>query len=213
MLRIGLTQRVEMDGERNERRDCLDQAWTPLLNASGLLPVPLPNREADPQILLRELKLDGVILTGGNDLAKFSQSPDAAPERDLFEQKLLSVCSETDLPVLGVCRGLQMLVVHHGGAIRPVPGHVATPHPLTLHLPKLMPLKQGMIVNSFHQFGILEQDLGPDWLRVATAPDGSVEAAAHRTLKQWGILWHPERPPSGEEAGLLLRARFASKTG
>ena len=208
MLRVGLTQRVEIHSERKEHRDCLDQAWAPLLIAQNLVPIPLPNQGADPGILLRELKLDGVILTGGNDLGSVAGGSEAAPERDLFEEKLLRACGERGVPVLGVCRGLQMMVVHHGGTVRRIPQHAATTHPLTLHAPEIMPLRKGMIVNSFHQFGIRPQDLGPNLKLIATAPDGSVEAAAHRTLRQWGVMWHPERQPSGEEAAALLRALF-----
>ena len=79
MLRVGLTQRVDL--QREERRDCLDQAWSSLLIENSMLPIPLPNHTADPGALLRELQLDGVVLTGGNDLAAVAQGPGVAPER------------------------------------------------------------------------------------------------------------------------------------
>ena len=174
-----------------------------------MLAVPLPNR-SDPAAALNELRLDGVVLTGGNDLGAVSRSPDVAPERDLFEGKLLEACAGSGIPVLGVCRGLQMLVVHHGGMVREIAGHVAVTHPLTVRRPSVVPLREGMVVNSFHNFGVRREDLGPDWEVAATAPDGSVEAIAHRTLRRWGIMWHPERSPGSPEWGEILRGLFGA---
>ena len=52
MLKIGLTQRAEVIQDRNERRDCLDQAWTSLLLENSYLPIPLPNRVKDVDALI-----------------------------------------------------------------------------------------------------------------------------------------------------------------
>ena len=211
MLRVGLTQRVQIQDQRKERWDCLDQAWSSLLTHQGILPIPLPNSMQEPAVLLKELELDAVLLTGGNDLEIVAQGPQAAPERDLFEANLLTVCSQRNIPVLGVCRGLQMMVVHYGGKVRPVPHHVATTHSIQLKIPGVMPLHDGMVVNSFHNFGVLQEDLGPHVRAIATAPDGSVEAIAHETLRQWAVMWHPERPPGENQSVGLLRALLSQR--
>lgn len=208
MLKVGLTQRVEVIKDRNERRDCLDQAWTCLLTENGYLPIPLPNRVKDVNPLISELRLDGVILTGGNDLSHLTGAINTAPERDAFEGRLLERCAELDIPVLGVCRGMQMMVAHYGGELVPVTKHAATSHGITVRAQCALPLTNRDAVNSFHNFGVHEDHLGPDLQSAAVAPDGSVEAIAHKSLQLWGIMWHPERPPYNARDVELLQALF-----
>ncbi len=193
--RIGLTQRVSSLPDRDERRDALDQTWVPLLEALGAFAVPIPNRLADPVSYTRNLDLDLLILTGGNDLAHLPGANDAAPERDRTEVRLLHDATERRLPVLGVCRGMQMLVHHHGGTLEKVEGHVAAHHVVFADdkNPR-WPLADGRVVNSFHGWGLHTDGIPPGWHAIATAADGSVEAITHPTLPQVGIMWHPERP-------------------
>jgi N5-(cytidine 5'-diphosphoramidyl)-L-glutamine hydrolase len=197
---IGLTQRVEDLPERKERRDCLDQAWTKLLLNNGFCPIPLPNCVGDVDSFISNLNLTGVILTGGNDLGK-------APERDLFENNLLTVCTQRKLPVLGVCRGLELMNIFYGGKIEPVTGHVATIHDIRPGLAGKMPLRSK--ANSFHDFGIKESGLSNQLIPTAFAADGTVEAVMHKNLPQWGIMWHPERGNAEESDQLLIRTLFS----
>jgi putative glutamine amidotransferase len=208
MKRIGLTLRVEA---ARERRDCIDQAWYPLLADLDMWPVPLPNlaqQQQPAERMLAALDLAGVILTGGNDISGVPGARSAAPERDRFEHSLLDACSERGTPVLGVCRGLQLLVVHHGGRLRPVDGHVASLHSLIVSPNCPLPLADRDEVNSFHDFGLRPDDLAGPLRATATASDGTVEAVAHEERPQWGIMWHPERAPHDRRDGQILRALF-----
>lgn len=207
--RIGLTQRVEVVEGRGERRDCLDQAWYAVVRDAGFLPVALPNRAELAADLLEGLDLRGVILTGGNDLADRPGARNAAPERDALERALLVACGERELPLLGVCRGMQLLVVACGGSVVPVAGHVAAPHALELRGGAgSLPLEARELVNSFHDFGVAAGDLPDDLVPLAAAPDGTLEAVAHRHRRQWGIMWHPERAPHDPRDRALVRAVF-----
>jgi gamma-glutamyl-gamma-aminobutyrate hydrolase PuuD len=210
MIRLGLTQRVEAVPDRDERRDCLDQAWARLLLSHGYLPVPLPNDASDAPAFIDGLGLAGVILTGGNDLAQLPGATNTAPERDRFENRLLEACAARELPVLGVCRGLQMLVSFAGGHVGPLANHVATRHRIDVRPDPPIPLRARDDVNSFHGFGVSPDGIGRDLEAVAFAPDGSVEAVAHRKLPHWGIMWHPERQPHDEDDAELFRALFGS---
>ena len=201
MRRIGLTQRVQVLEERGERRDALDQAWIGRCAEAGLLGVPIPNRLEDVSGWLGELRISGLILTGGED-------PGAAPERDRLERELLALAASRRLPVLGVCRGLQLMVAEGGGRLVPVEGHVARPHRIRVVAEAGLPLSDGRTVNSFHGLGVREPDLGPDWRPAAFAPDDTVEAVAHRALPFAGVMWHPEREPLDAEDVRLLRWRF-----
>jgi len=120
--RVGVTQRVEILADRNERRDALDQAWIPLLVAQDLVPVPVPNQLDDPAAWVVELGITGLVLTGGNDLADVVGAKGTAPERDETEYRLLELAIDRSWPVLAVCRGLQLLVRHQGGITVPSKG-------------------------------------------------------------------------------------------
>jgi putative glutamine amidotransferase len=115
MKRIGLTQRVEVVPSYGERRDCLDQNWARFLLEAGLLPVPLSNAVSDVTAYVDALELDGVVLTGGNDPSSLSGARNTAPERDRFESLLVTHCRERKLPLIGVCRGMQVLNLELGG--------------------------------------------------------------------------------------------------
>ena len=90
--RIGLTQRVEVVPGYGERRDCLDQRWAGLMIGLGFCPIPLSNDVLDVPAYLEALQMDGVVLTGGNDLVEAAGSERTAPERDRFEHLLLDFC-------------------------------------------------------------------------------------------------------------------------
>jgi len=196
MKRIGLTQRVDTVAGRGERRDSLDQKWAGLLLALGYCPVPLANDVQDVNGYLAALSLDGVVLTGGNDLSDAPGANDIAPERDRFERLLLDLFTVQCLPVLGVCRGLQMMAVHYGGGLRRVDNHVSPHHTVFLDNSFFVDWPTSIKVNSFHQFAIDESRLSAHLKAIAWANDGTIEAAAHAELPQFGVMWHPEREKS-----------------
>ena len=206
--RVGVTQRVEDLPDRGERRDALDQAWAAWIASAGDVPVSIPNRLDDVVAYFRELELDALVLTGGNDLAHLPGATNTAPERDATETALLQYASEAGLPVLAVCRGMQMLVHFWGGTPTRLDGHVATTHSIQRRFSP-WPLRAGP-VNSFHDWGIAADAVGATLEVLATASDGSVEAVAHRTLPQVGIMWHPERADRDPTDRELLTVLLAS---
>lgn len=182
---VGVTQRVQIDPRHGERRDALDQRWHPFLAASGIVGVPLPNDPALALESVRALGLRGILLTGGNDLAVLGGD---APERDATEAALLDLAT-WGMPVLGVCRGLQMILAHFGAVPAPVAGHVAIRHPLTFQ-------GRSRTVNSYHGYGAAAAMVAPATagaLEVTAAVDGTAEAVRHRSLPIAGLMWHPER--------------------
>jgi gamma-glutamyl-gamma-aminobutyrate hydrolase PuuD len=193
MKRLGITQRVEHIVAYGERRDCLDQRWTKLAFHLGCIPIPLPN--TTPQNvarLLDHLNLDAVILSGGNSIGKVDPSAsDVAPERDAFELAMISEASRRELPILGICRGMQIINTKYGGRLSLVAGHVATAHELEVEeeFRDLMPTP----VNSYHNWAIGPGDLSPEFAPIAFDADQNIEAFQHQSKKLAGIMWHPER--------------------
>jgi len=208
MFRIGITQRVEDLPERSERRDCLDQEWAGLLERAGCIGVAIPNRSSEVRDFIGELGLDGVILSGGNDLADLPQAKAPAPERDACEREILDLSQETGLPILGVCRGLQMMASYYGAPLVRIVGHVATRHALAIQGKGPLALQAREFVNSFHGWGLHRDALTDELEAAATAPDGTVEAIYHSRHPQAAIMWHPERAPSDSLDADLIRAFF-----
>jgi N5-(cytidine 5'-diphosphoramidyl)-L-glutamine hydrolase len=178
---VAVTQRVMISPESGERRDALDQRWVPFLEGCGMEAVPVPNRLDSVARWAAALDIGAVLLSGGEDLAELGGT---APERDITEYALLDWARNREVPVLGVCRGLQLLAYRGGVMLRRVDGHVALEHSIST---------DGGIetVNSFHRWGF---DRAPPGFAVtAAAQDGTVEAMRHATLPISGIMWHPER--------------------
>ena len=216
--RLGLTQRVTVIEEYGERRDCLDQAWTTLLEEWGYQPIPLPNTVADVDGYLDSLDLDGVILTSGNDLSHLDDAAVPAPERDEFESAVLDWALEKSIPALGVCRGLELMNHYFGGSLTPVEDHVATTHEVTFtdsveEHSTALPFPAQMMVNSYHDYGIVPEDVAQPLDVLGTAPDGSVECLSHPDEPLLGIMWHPEREtPSSDTDQQLFEYLFRGDT-
>lgn len=176
---IAITQRVEYIEAIGERRDALSQEWAALAEACGFLPLPLPNCLDTVQELLAVLPVEGILLTGGNDLAAYGGD---APERDEVERYLIRAAMEKRIPLLGVCRGMQMVLDYFGTPLQRVEGHIRVEHPLD----------SGETANSFHSWGAVE--CRAPLTAKAWSSDGVLEAASHQEYP-WinGIMWHPER--------------------
>ncbi len=181
MKAVAVTQRVEIVPGFGERRDCLDQAWSKFLVACGVLAVPVPNVVEVALALCEKANVAGLLLTGGNDLAELGGD---APERDAVENALLEFAECRGLPVLGVCRGMQIIQHRFGVPLCRVEGHVAQKQTIRID-------DEPREVNSYHRFAAFESrgPLAP-W---AVADDGVVKAIRHDTRPVTGIMWHPER--------------------
>ncbi len=204
-MKLGITQRV--DSSTAERRDCLAQEWNRLLSSLGHIAIALPNRAGLARQWVSELGLEGIILSGGNDVPSAPGAKDLVPERDALEGELIELCVEQALPLLGVCRGMQMLLSHFEIKPRPVQKHIGTTHAL-ISVSDLPGFNEGELVNSFHQYGFAVDQIVAPWKVLATATDKTVEAVKHEALPLWGILWHPERSPDILPNRTLLNAIF-----
>jgi gamma-glutamyl-gamma-aminobutyrate hydrolase PuuD len=194
--RILVSQRRDKVAGRDEVRDALDVRLTALLWDLGFLPIPMASAIGDHAEYIKELMPDAVVLSGGNDIGQ-------APERDRLEPALLDHAADYQLPVLGICRGMQMINHCQGGNLRSVPSHVAVRHRISG--PLIAP--GGRAVNSYHDQGLLDADLGDDLEAMAWSEDGVVEALRHRERPWLGIMWHPERDTPVIEADQRLIRR------
>jgi putative glutamine amidotransferase len=176
---------------------------------AGGLPVEL-TRDADPGEMVEHL--DGLILTGGADLdpANYNAEPEPGlgplePDRDVWEIALLAAACERDIPVLAICRGLQLLNVVFGGTLRQdveldegvghpqwdVDGHEATHRVHIVDGTIAAELYDGEIgVNSLHHQVI--DEVGEGLIVSAKAPDGVIEGLETSDGRIVAVQWHPE---------------------
>ncbi|MEX2601265.1 MAG: gamma-glutamyl-gamma-aminobutyrate hydrolase family protein [Balneolaceae bacterium] len=212
---IAVSQRIDVVSSYGEVRDALDQNLIRWLSGCGSLPVPVPNSlieerpggSMDNQALLAwlgRLEPDAIVLSGGNNIGEYLQ-------RDETEKTLLRWADEHRLPVLGICRGMQMMGVAAGGSLEPVEGHVRTYHHLNSKNPDAWPER----VNSYHDYRL--SACPPGYRLLATSEDGTLEAMRHEFLPREGWMWHPEREKefherdSGNLQKLLREGRQAEK--
>jgi putative glutamine amidotransferase len=170
---------------------------------AGGLPVNLP-LDVDPALAAQ--RLDGILLSGGADIdpAHFDAEPHPfvtllEPERDEFEFALLGQALEHELPVLGICRGLQLINVHLGGTLHQhIPGHsrydvgsAGIAHSVEIDDGTILGSLYGSTadVNSLHHQTV--DQLGDGLEVTARAGDGTVEGMeSGDTLV--AVQWHPE---------------------
>ncbi len=201
MTLIAITQRVVVDSVTGERRDALDQCWTTFLQACGLTPLLIPNHVDTARQLMQLEGVAGVLLTGGNDLAAYGGD---APERDATEREMIDFAGRLQRPVLGVCRGMQVLQHAAGVKLERVAGHVRVRHSLSL-------AGETTCVNSFHNWGATTTVPGLEI--VARAADGVVEAVIDRQRQQAGVMWHPEREAPFDPRDIRIVQQFLGGMG
>jgi putative glutamine amidotransferase len=185
---------------------------------------------ADPDDVLN--LLDGLVVVGGDDIAPETFGAERHPatgppheRRDSVELALLGRALARDIPVLGICRGMQLINVVRGGRLDQhladtidVTPHRADDRTMGRHDVVTVPgteastiLGDAAAVRSHHHQGVAT--LGEGLIASAHAPDGVIEAIEDPALRFClGVLWHPDADPVGSGAPMfaaLVRAAAA----
>ena len=178
---------------------------------AGGIPLLLPPVPTAPAMLE---PLDGLVLIGGGDIepSLYNGTPHPSiynvdPQRDAFEIALIESALLRQLPLLGICRGLEIIVVAGGGDLVPhVPEHYGervihrstepepAQHPVQIlpssQLAQVMGTTDTTVVSIHHQ---ATKTLPPEWRAVAWADDGLIEAIEHEQHPfALAVQWHPE---------------------
>lgn len=194
---ILISQRVLTDPETGERRDALDQRWAAFAVACGFTGLAVPNSVGAACAIWDAVNPAGVILTGGGDIAALGGN---APERDETELMLLGRARPSRVPLIGICRGMQLVLAHLGARFEDVGGHVRVRHEINWG-------SNVHTVNSFHRYGTFECPAGAE--AMARSNDGVIEAFRISAEPVMGLMWHPEREdPFNADDIALFRSMF-----
>lgn len=199
----------------NDGKYTVNPDYVSALIQAGAIPVMVaPQAFEDLQALFTSI--DGLLIPGGNDIdpKQYGQrnrsSHGISPEIDRLDLDAIHIAKASDLPIFGICRGLQVLNVALGGSlIQDIPTSIETQldhnysfhhrTPLNGHIVQIDPTSQLSIllgsrieVNSYHHQAI--QELAPGLRVTAKADDGVIEAIEGDRL--FAVQWHPERMTS-----------------
>lgn len=208
---------IGISGNFGEKGCELAEGYFESVRKAGATPVILPPCE-DRDVLLNTLeRIDGLLLSGGGDLNPLflNEEPIEAlhsinPRRDRAELLLIRLAADRQIPMLGICRGIQLITAALGGALYQ---DIDTQHESDAHIKHSQDLHRSyashtvnvaegslleqlmghrrLAVNSFHHQAV--KDPGPHLRVCATAPDGVIEAVESTEHKSvLAVQWHPE---------------------
>ena len=190
LKKTGITTRVSTHGSQIEKRDAIAHDWTSLLR--DVLPnnnwITIPNfgsREVIEYCIYCDI--EQLIFTGGDYIVKDQI-------RYRTELLILDWSEKAQIPLIGVCRGMQIMSHWAGVKLKSIDGHKATRHPVVGSYTG--------VVNSFHNFALA--DVPSHFSCEARSPDGEIEAIKSKDGRMIGIMWHPEREEIFDERDLHI---------
>ena len=195
----------------------LNSTYITALQSAGLVPVVIPPLAGDDAALAIVSRVDGVVLTGGEDVEpslygqpRIAECGRSNVNRDNTEIALVRAARELGKPLLAICRGPQLLNVALGGTLfQDIPSQIkgaldhnpkgdrkARTHPVTVQEGSRIAAAveaTSLDVNSFHHQSVSE--IAPGLRATAYSPDGVVEGIESEADDDWWVMavqWHPE---------------------
>lgn len=223
--------RIGISANRKERLSCIAETYIQSVLAAGGSPVIIPVITDIAALSAIVSDLDGLLMSGGGDINPLYTDEEPIPElqdtdtfRDEFDLLLIRLAANRQIPMMGICRGHQIINIAFGGSIyqdmhrqngqrllkhsqqmpREQVSHTVTTND---HFP-IHDIKGNRLpVNSFHHQAV--KDIAPEFIETASAPDGINEAISHCEKEIFSVQWHPEAlVPAGDEQMLKLFQHF-----
>ena len=191
---------------RKERRDSVDIEIYNLVLELGYMPILIPNEPLiakNLNLIFKEENIGLIVFSGGNDLynLKTDVSNSKYKKRDQLEEILIKYSISNSIPILGICRGFQMIANYLGANIEQIDGHINTTHNLIIK-----DFSKKIIVNSFHNYGLKNVNLPKLIEPIAIYEnDNTIECFITKNyLKSINIMWHPERINGAREESIKI---------
>lgn len=180
--------------------DTIEHAYLDYFQNLGFYPIIISNR-VNFKHIFSNVSFNGVVFTGGLDVSYINHpiQNEITNLRDSFEYQLLNYCIQHKIPILGICRGLQIINSYFGGTIsKDIVGHINKEHSIIFNTNYSVFKKNQIIsVNSFHNHGISKHNLSSELTALChCTSDNLIEGVYHNDIPLLAIQWHPERQKS-----------------
>ena len=215
--------RIGISANRKDGQTCLAETYIQSVIQAGGAPVVIP-ATTDLRVLTAVVQdLDGILMSGGGDINPLFVGEEPLPAlqdvdtlRDRYDLLLIRLASNRQIPLMGICRGHQMLNAAFGGTLyQDIYSQADTD--VIKHSQKMareeashtVHLEDGCViaVNSFHHQAV--KDVAPEFVQTAVAPDGINEGMRHPEKSVFSVQWHPEAMAiHGDEEAQALFNRF-----
>lgn len=217
--------RIGISSNRKDGLSCIAETYVQSVLQAGGAPVLIPVITDIEALTAIVSGLDGLLMSGGGDINPLYVSEEPIPQlqdvdtfRDEFDLILLRLATNRQLPVMGICRGHQIINVAFGGSVyqdiysqhegklikhsqtlsREYASHSVRITDPASRLSEILKKKPEVLVNSFHHQAVKE--IAPEFRETAVAPDGINEAMEHPEKEIFSVQWHPEAMASnGDE--------------
>ena len=213
---------IGISANRKEGLSCIAEPYFQSVALAGGAPVLIPVID-DVGVLSVIIKnLDGLILSGGGDMDPCFFAKDPISElgevdsyRDTYDLTLVKLAFDRQLPIMGICRGHQVINVAFGGTLyqdihtqfspealqhsqsepRDCATHTVQITDKNSKLSLIMQGKDTIQVNTFHHQAV--KDVAPEFIITALSSDGLIEAMEHPEYPIFSVQWHPEPMATG----------------
>lgn len=229
--------RIGITANRKDGLSCIAETYVQAVLAAGGAPVLIPVITDIKALTTLVAGLDGLVMSGGGDINPLYVEEEPIPQlqdvdtyRDEFDLIVLRLAVNRQVPILGICRGHQIINVAFGGGVyqdmhtqseqklvkhsqtlsREYPSHTVALEGKASVLRQLFPDTDTLHVNSFHHQAVRQMALG--FIATATATDGINEAMEHTEKKIVSVQWHPEAMAAHGDEAMLELFRWHVKT-
>lgn len=203
MIRFGITMRITEAVNYVEPRDSIASDWSKYMLSAfpDAQFVFIPNIEEAVQQYIKDLKINVLIISGGDNLGTYQR-------RDKTETLALAYALENKIPVIGICRGLQLIHQYYGGQLIKGDADFIEQHRATKH--EVCFKEDTHEVNSYHNYQIDEQSLADKFEVIARcSADNTIEAIQNNGVL--AMMWHPERDTEIPQWNKKLIENFINK--
>lgn len=229
--------RIGISSNRKDGLSCIADTYVQSVLKAGGAPVLIPVITDMEALTAIVSGLDGLLMSGGGDINPLYVGEEPVPQlqdvdtfRDEFDLILLRLATNRQLPVMGICRGHQLINVAFSGSVyqdihsqheatlfkhsqtmpREQASHSIRITDTSSRLFDLLKKEPDIFVNSFHHQAV--KDIAPEFKETAVAPDGINEAMEHPEKEIFSVQWHPEAMAANDDELMLELFRHHVET-